>query len=185
GPGGRGWPARPPAGELELVGLPEEVVPEASMRRLVGERETRRQIETPRGDEWVVRPQHDAFVSGVTGELDARFHQSCPDTESATVRMDEQNPQLCSGVALRDTEDAAHTPAFELGDPGRLAPGIVAGRIVGDDLRHQRLEAAVPAELLRVHLTVCHDHPPEIARSTEQTESGGDRRRLHRRAATP
>ena len=77
--------------------------------------------------------------------------------------MHEQDPELGRRGSLwvGDAEDAPDPPAVELGDPCRRPRLLLRGEVV-DDLQHELLEAAVPAELVRVDLAVGHHHPPQI-----------------------
>jgi hypothetical protein len=76
-------------------------------------------------------------------------------------------------VSSSAAEHAPDPVLAQLGDPRRFPPLVVAAGVVGDDLRHQRLEAGVPAELRRVDLAVRHHHPAEISRPAQPAD--GDR----------
>jgi AcrR family transcriptional regulator len=77
--------------------------------------------------------------------------------------VDQQDPQLCRGVAGGHAEDAAGPASVQLGDPGGLAGRVVVAGVVGHDPGHQGLEAGVPAELGGVHLAVGQHHPAQVA----------------------
>ncbi len=122
--------------------------------------------------ERMVGPQAHALVAGAARELEACVDQPATEVVAAPVGMYEQDPELRRSVTLGvgDAEDAADASSVELGDPGGLATRVVTARVVGDDLGHERLEALVPTELVRVHLAVGHHDPAEIARPSEWTD---------------
>lgn len=122
----------------------------------------------PGGDERVVGPQHDSLIARGACESNALVDEPRAEPEPPTVGVNEQDPQLRGRLVPRNAEDTADAFAVELGDPGRLTRTVVVFGVVGDDPGDQRFEAAVPAELLRVHLAVRHDHPPEIARLSQR-----------------
>src|SRR5207244_6707183 len=116
-----------------------------AVRRGVEERKSAREMRSPAGAEWAVRPPPRPPVAGVSREVHARVDQPGAQPLAARARVDEQDPQLRGLLVGRDAEDAAHPAAVQLGYPGRLAGRVVPAGIVGDDPRDQRLEIAVPA----------------------------------------
>jgi AcrR family transcriptional regulator len=79
----------------------------------------------------------------------------------------QQDPQLRRRLVGGHAEHAPDPPAVELGDPRRLAVGVVRARVVGDDPRHERFEGRVPPELRGVDLAVRHDDPAEVPGTAE------------------
>ena len=97
--------------------------------------------------------------------MQALVDEPATDAVPAGLGRDQQDPQLRDGgYVAGDAEHAPDAPAVELGDPRGLATLVVADGEVGHDLGHQRLEAAVPPELLGVDLAVGHHDPAEVAR---------------------
>ena len=97
----------------------------------------------------VVGPQGDARVAGAPGEAQALLDQPRADPAPARPRVDEQQAQLGDVVLAAHAQHAAGGLAVDLGDPRRLAARVVGPGVVGDDPRDERLEALVPAVLLR------------------------------------
>src|SRR3712207_5600992 len=119
---------------------------ERLVRAGVDKLEPGREIDVPGCGEWVVGPQHQTLVPGVTGELDARVDQLPAESVATRVWVDEQDAQLRRRVVLTYAEDAAGSAAVYFGDPGRLTQRVVLARVVGDDSRDECLERGVPTE---------------------------------------
>jgi hypothetical protein len=156
--------------EVELVCLTDEVNAEAVMGALTREFETRRDVDLAGSHERVVGPQHDALISDTAGELDAFIYEAFTESQPASNRVNEQDPQLRRRGVFRYAEDAADALTVTFCDPGGVPHGVVRGCVVGNDAGNERFEAAVPAELGRIDLAVCHDHPPEVAWLTERSD---------------
>src|SRR5260221_10579346 len=72
--------------------------------------------------------------------------------------MHDEQAELTDRRRVLDEEDGADDFAADLGDPASLAPRVEALDELRDDARDERLEALVPAELLRVERAVqVHD----------------------------
>src|SRR6478672_5831877 len=150
--------------QVEGQALAHEVVAEAAVRLLVGEGEPECLVDPACRHQHVVGPQRDLPVAGVASEGEARVDQAGADTEAASGRGDQQDPELGHVFLVAgDQEDASGAYAVDLGDPGGFPGRVVLGGVVGDDPGHQCLEVGVPAELLVVDLTVGHHHPAEVA----------------------
>jgi hypothetical protein len=140
------------------------------MGGLTGEFETGREVDLASSNERVIRPQNDPLIPRTAGELDAFIYKACTESQSASNRLNEQDPQLRCGVVLGYAEDAADALTVTFCDPGGFSDGVVRGCVVGNDAGNKRFEAVVPAELGCIHLAMCHDHPPEVAWFTERSD---------------
>ena len=155
--------------EIELVGLPGQVDPEAVVGLLRDQHKAALEVEVASGDQRMVGPQPYAGVSGAAREREALVDQPPAEVVAAPIGMDEQDPKQRRALVLGigHAEDAPHPPSVELGDPGGLEARVTAGGVVGHDPGHECLEARVPAELARVDLAVGHHDPPEVAGSSQ------------------
>jgi hypothetical protein len=155
--------------EVELICLTDEVDAETVMGALTGEFETGREVDLASSHERVIGPQHDPLIPRTAGELDAFIYEACTESQPASTRVNEQDPQLRRRAVFRYTEDAADAFTVTFCDPGGFPDGVVPGCVVGNDAGNERFEGAVPTELVCIDLAVCHDHPPEVAWFTERS----------------
>src|SRR5580765_4580957 len=151
-----------PASELQVPGLPDQVVAEAVMRLLVDEAIAPCLVNAPRGHEDAIGPERDLPVAHLAGEALALGDEARADAEAARRRLDEQEPELGHGLRVSDEEDRADDLAVLLGHPAALALRIEALDEPGGDLRHHRLESLVEAVLTRVQDGVAVDHPAHV-----------------------
>ena len=118
-------------GELELVGLADELDAEAAVRPLVGQGEAVSQVHAPRRDQRIVGPQLHSPIAGAAGEVDRGRHQPGAEGRPARNRVDEQDPQAAlAGRVAADAEDAADPASGELGDPGAVGCSVGTGGVV-------------------------------------------------------
>src|SRR5215831_10579274 len=134
------------------------------MRLLGDEAEACPLVDMARGMEDVVGPERHAPVARVTGEAEALLHQPASQTEPARLGLHQQQTELRHFVALADHHYRAQDLPLALGDPAALAPGIEFLEEFGGDLRHQRLEALVPAIFLGIEGAMAVDDPAQIPR---------------------
>lgn len=88
------------------------------------------------------RPQ----VADAAGEAQARVNEPATQAVTVTVRVHQQDSQSRSSrrpSRWRRRRKRTGTPSVNLGDPGRLARGVVGDSVVRDDLGDQRLERGV------------------------------------------
>jgi len=118
-----------------------------------------------------------AFVpfDGMAGEAQAFLHEPPADAEAAGGGLDEQQAQLGDLVALAHHHHRAQDLPLALGDPATLAPGVEVAQEFGGDLRHQRLEAVVPAIFPGIERAMAMDDPPEIAGPMRPQDIGDSR----------
>lgn len=84
--------------------------------------------------------------------------QAFAHTPATRPRFDQQKAQLGHGLVLFDQEHAAEKLTIALGDPAALPMRLQLLDEVGDDMRHQGLEALIPAILAGVeHAVTVHD----------------------------
>jgi hypothetical protein len=135
-------------------------------------------VEVARRGKGTVRPQPDVLISGGAGEIQASADESAAEVPAAGVGMDEQDPQQRGRLVLGvdHAGDADHSPPFDLGDPSGLAGRVVIGGVVGDDPRHERLEAPVPAELRLVQALLARARQDEPALLERARASGAGQR---------
>jgi two-component system cell cycle response regulator len=144
-------------------GLLDEVVPEAVVGGRLDQLEAGALVEPARRVQDVVGPQRDARVAGALGEAQALLDQARADAAAPRARVDEQQAQLRDVLLAAHAQHAAGGLAVDLGDPRGLAARVVVARVLGHDLRDERLEALVPAVLLRIEPAVSLDDPAEVA----------------------
>src|SRR5262249_17355588 len=137
-------------GKAELIYLADQVRAETVMRLLPFQGEPTGQVDLPRGRQRMVGPQPHPLVPRLPGEPQALIYQPGPQSFSPRSRVDQEDAQLRRALVGRYQQDASDPLPVLLGDPSRLPAVIVAAGVVGDNPRHQRLEAGVPAELLAV-----------------------------------
>src|SRR5260370_66996 len=140
------------------------VVAEAPVRLLVDQAEAGGLVDAPGGAQHAVGPQRELPVAGVPREAHALVHEARADAEPARLRLDQQQPQLGDGLRVLDEEHGADDLAVLLRDPAALPPRVVVLDERRHDARDQRLEALVPAVLLRVQRAVAVDEPAHVAR---------------------
>src|SRR6185369_2529494 len=121
----RSFTGAPPS-ELQVPGLPDQVVAEAVMRLLVDEAIARSLVDAPRRDEDTVGPERDLPIARLAREALALGDEARTDAEAARRRLDEQEPELGHGLRLRHEEDRADDLAVLLGHPAALALRIEA-----------------------------------------------------------
>jgi hypothetical protein len=146
--------------------LANQVHPERVVWFLGRQFEATGDVDASRRLERVVRPQPYSAVAGLPRKREAGIDQPAAQAVPARIRVHEEDAELgdLSIGGIGDAEDAADSPPVQLGDPSRLALGVVAVGVVGHDARHERLELGIPAELGLIQLAVRHHHPAEIAR---------------------
>src|ERR1700719_1132152 len=115
-----------PASELQVPGLPDQVVAEAVMGLLVDEAIARSLVDAPRGHEDTIGPERDLPVARLAREALALGDGARADAEAARRRLDEQEPELGHGLRVGDEEDGADDLAVLLGHPAALALRIEA-----------------------------------------------------------
>ena len=126
-----------------------------------------------------VGPQHQLGVTLGAGEGDAFVGQPPAQAQPARGGRQDQQAQQRLRRAFAHHEDRAHALAVQLGDPAALPRRVVRAQHARDDLGHQRLEFAVPAELAGVQRAVLLDHPAHVA-GARLAQHGGAGRRLRR-----
>src|SRR5262249_60014896 len=114
-----------------------------------------------RRDQYVVGPKHELVVTGPPGEADALLDEAGPDPVAASLRLDEQEPELTRVLVAADAEHASHRLAVKLGDPRVLAPRVVVVDVVGDDAGYEGLEGGVPAVPVGGHHAVAVHRPTQ------------------------
>jgi hypothetical protein len=147
--------------EVEGPVLADEVVSEAVLGLLVDKDEPEVFVDPAGGHQVVGGPRGHAPVAGRAGEGEGLLDEPDAENHAAGSRSDEQDAQLGHARLVGgDQEHAAGAFTVDLGDPGRLLVRGVLGRVVADDLGHQRLEVGAEAELAGVQLAVRHHHQP-------------------------
>jgi hypothetical protein len=107
--------------EVELVCLTDEVDAETVVAALTGEFETGREADLASSHEGVVGPQNHQLIPRTFGELDAFIYKACTESQPASNRLNEQDPQLCRGVVFGYAEDAADALTVTFCDRGGLS----------------------------------------------------------------
>lgn len=153
--------------QVQLVDLPDQVGAVAVMRLLVDQREPAGQVDPAGGNERIVRPQPHPRIAGSPSERDTLVDELRTDPVPTPDRVDQQDPELRSGVVGWHAEHAPGSPPVELGDPATLE--LTASPEIGDDAGDQRLEGRVPAVLRRIDLAVSQHHPAQISRLADLT----------------
>ena len=114
-------------------------------------------------------------VAGMAGEAQAFLHEPPADAEAAGGGLDQQQAELGDLVALAHHHHRAQDLPLALGDPAALAPGVEVAQEFGRDLRHQRLEAVVPAIFPGIERAMAMDDPAEIAGPMRPQDIGDGR----------
>jgi hypothetical protein len=134
--------------EVEGPVLADEVVSEAVLGLLVDKDEPEVFVDPAGGHQVVGGPRGHAPVAGRAGEGEGLLDEPDAENHAAGSRSDEQDAQLGHARLVGgDQEHAAGAFTVDPGDPGRLLVRGVLGRVVADDLGHQRLEVGAEAEL--------------------------------------
>src|SRR5262249_17433413 len=120
-------------------------------------------VDTARRHQHVVGPKRQGAISRFACKLDAFINQLATDAETARRRLDIEQPQFGTRIAVAYQKYTAHHLAIALGDPEPLLVGIEALDERGGNLGDQPLEGRVPAILLRVEHGLAMDDPAEIA----------------------
>src|SRR5262245_55809914 len=116
--------------------------------------EPRLHVDASRNRQHAVRPQGDLPVAPLAREAYAFFDQALADAKAARLRIHDEKPQLRDRLGLPHEEHRSDDLAVLLDDPAALAPGVEVSDEPRRDLRHQRLEAFIPAVLARVERAV-------------------------------
>src|SRR5688572_25251616 len=151
--------------EGQLPVLSSDVRAKHLVRNFLDEFEALPLVDTARVHQNVVGPEAQRRVPAGTGESDALIDKAIPQPQPARRRLDEQQSQLRDVVRLLHAEDRPDDLAIALGDPAALPGGVEVADEIGDDSRHEPLEAFVPAVLLEVERTVPVHDPPHVSRA--------------------
>ena len=129
----------------------------------LGEPEPGRLINVPRREQVLLRPQRERPVSALAREAHALGDEMPAESQSARLRVDDQQPQLRHRRRLANEEYRTDALTVALGDPAPLAARIELQDELGRDVRDQRFEALVPAVFAPVDLPVGRHDPSHVA----------------------
>src|SRR5881397_1256872 len=151
--------------QVQIPGLPHQVVTEAVMRLFVHQAEAGLFVDAPGGMQHVVCPQRELAVADLAGEAHAFLHEALADAEPPRPGLYEEQTQLGNRLRLLDAKHRPHVLPVQLRDPAALPLAVVVTDELGDDIGDQRLELLPPAVFPGIQRPVALYDPAHVARS--------------------
>src|ERR1700680_152347 len=152
------------ARQPELPGLRRQIAAEALVSLLRKTPKTARLVNAPRRKQLALGPQNDLSITRLAGESDALIDQPSAQTQTARVRLDQQQTKLGDSWRLAHQKDAAQDLTASLGDPAAFALDIECLHEMRRNFGDQRLEMLVITILFGVEHAVAMRHPANVAR---------------------
>jgi hypothetical protein len=145
--------------ERELPRLCHEIQPVAAIRLLVRPREAGLFVDAARASEMAMGKKRELAIARLPREPYALVDQPLADPGTSSRRLDIEKAQLGYLGRFLYEDHRPYDLAVFFGDPASFARRIVTLQELGRDLRNQRLEPRLIAELLCVKRAMAVNDP--------------------------